>query len=88
MQDFTTNQTVYATYTVQLAKQDGQVSAKWYTNNQIFYTQKSTMIKVKDLGANDNRNGLFEMRFVNPAECKVELWWNNQLAKTIYFVVR
>ena len=87
-QDFTTNQTVYVTYTVQLAKQDGQVSAKWYTNNQIFYTQKSTMIKVKDLGANDNRNGLFEMRFVNPAECKVELWWNNQLAKTIYFVIR
>ena len=52
VQDFTTTQTVYVTYTVQLAKQDGQVSAKWYTNNQIFYTQKSDMIKVKDLGAN------------------------------------
>jgi hypothetical protein len=88
VQDFTTSQTVYVTYTVQLAKQDGQVSAKWYTNNQIFYTQKSAMLKVKDLKANDNHNGLFEMRFVNPAECRVELWWNNQLAKTIYFVVR
>jgi hypothetical protein len=88
VQDFTTNQTVYVTYTVQLTKQDGQVSAKWYTNNQIYYTQQSAVIKVKDLKANENRNGLFDMRFVNPAECKVELWWNNQLATTLYFVVR
>jgi hypothetical protein len=88
VQDFTVNQTVYVTYTVQSIKQDGRVSAKWYTNNQIYYTQQSAVIKAKDLQANENRNGLFEMRFVNPAECKVELWWNNQLATTMYFVVR
>lgn len=88
VQDFTVNQTVYVTYTVQLTKQDGQVSARWYTNNQIYYTQTGPLIKVKDLQANENRNGIFDMRFTNPAECKVELWWNNQLATTLYFVVR
>ncbi|GCE23670.1 hypothetical protein [Dictyobacter kobayashii] len=88
IQIFRINQPVYLTYTVQPAKDDGRVLVKWYTNNHFFYQQQSAMVIIKQLKANETRNGLFEMRFVHPAECKAELWWNNKLAKTLYFVVR
>ncbi|GCF09943.1 hypothetical protein [Dictyobacter arantiisoli] len=87
-QDFTTNQSVYLTYTAEPTKQDGRVIVKWYTNKQFFLQQSGPLIQVKHLKSNENRNGLFEMRFPRPAECRAELWWNNQLAKTLYFVVR
>lgn len=84
---FTTRQTIYLTFSVQTPKQDGRVVAKWYTNNKYFLTQTSSMLKVKDIPSNAVKNGFFTMRYILPAEGKVELYWNNQWAQTLHFVV-
>lgn len=84
---FTTRQIIYLTFSVQTPKQDGRVVAKWYTNNKYFLTQTSNTLKVKDIPSNTVKNGFFTMRYIMPAEGKVELYWNNQWAQTLYFVV-
>ncbi len=84
---FTTRQTIYLTFSVQTPRQDGRVVAMWYTNNKYFLTQTSTMLKVKDIPSNTVKNGFFTMRYIMPAEGKVELYWNDQWAQTLHFVV-
>ncbi|GAC1631417.1 MAG: hypothetical protein NVS4B9_23680 [Ktedonobacteraceae bacterium] len=84
---FTTQQIVYLTFSVQTPKEDGRVVAKWYTNNKYFLTQTSNLLKVKDVAPGSVKNGFFSMHYVLPTEGKVELYWNNQWAQTLYFVV-
>jgi hypothetical protein len=80
---FQLNQSVYVTYTVKPTGK-GIVTIKWYTN-KIMYAPSE--IKV-DPEAGNVANGYAEMRFIQPAEGYVELYWNNQLAQRLYFAVR
>ncbi len=80
----TTNQfkvgdTIYLTYSVH-PKSPGTVTAKWYTNNNFY--QQSDPITIKDAAS-----GYIQMQFLQSLEGKVELYWNDQLAITLFFVV-
>lgn len=79
---FQVNQIIYLTYSVH-PNSRGVVSVKWYTNN-IFY-QSSPPIPFQDMKA---KNGYAEMQYAQPAEGIVELYWNNQLAVRLFFVVQ
>ncbi len=81
---FTVNQTFYVTFTVLHPSKNGTVMAKWYTNNQFYkQTPDTTVIKAKE-----TQNGSIEVVYGVPTEGAVELYWNNQLAQRLYFVVR
>ena len=77
---FKPGQVVYVTYTVH-PKGKGKVTVKWYTNNLLFHSYSSGIIT-------DITNGSTQEPFPSPMEGKVELYWNNQLAIRLYFVVR
>jgi hypothetical protein len=76
---FKVGDTIFLTYSVH-PKSPGIVTANWYTNNNFY--QKSTSTSIKDASS-----GYFPMQYLQPAEGKVELYWNDQLAVTLYFVV-
>jgi hypothetical protein len=76
---FKVGDTIFLTYSVH-PKSAGIVTANWYTNNNFY--QKSTSTSIKDASS-----GYFPMQYLQPAEGRVELYWNNQLAITLYFVV-
>ena len=79
---FQVNQAIYLTYSVQRPKSPGVVSIKWYTNG-VFY-QSPPPIQVNKVAI----NGYEVQKYVQPEEGSVELYWNNQLAIRLYFVVR
>ncbi|GCE14337.1 zinc ribbon domain-containing protein [Tengunoibacter tsumagoiensis] len=79
---FTTNTPFYLSYSVQAPDKDGIVYSKWYTNNQFFITQQQAV------KANANNELSNTMLYKQPAEGMVEIYWNDQLAKRLYFVVR
>ncbi len=81
---FTVDQTFYVTFTVLHPNKNGTVLAKWYTNNQFY---KQTLDKTV-INANETQNGSIEVLYAVPTEGAVELYWNNQLAQRLYFVVR
>jgi hypothetical protein len=76
---FKAGDTIYLTYSVH-PKSPGIVTAKWYTNDNYYQQLNSTTIK-------EASSGYFPMQYLQPAQGKVELYWNNQLAVTLYFVV-
>jgi hypothetical protein len=76
---FKVGDTIFLTYSVH-PKSPGIVTARWYTNNNFYQMSTSTNIK-------DASSGYFPMQFLQPAEGKVELYWNGQLAVTLFFVV-
>ncbi len=76
---FKVGDTIFLTYSVH-PKSPGIVIARWYTNNNYFQISTSTPIK-------DASSGYFPMQYLQPAEGKVELYWNGQLAITLFFVV-
>jgi hypothetical protein len=76
---FKVGDTIYLTYSVH-PKSPGTVTAKWYTNNNFY--QQSTPISIKDAAS-----GFIPMQYLQSEEGKVELYWNSQLAVTLYFVV-
>ncbi len=76
---FKVDDTIFLTYSVH-PKSPGIVTARWYTNNNYYQISTSTPIK-------DASSGYFPMQFLQPAEGKVELYWNGQLAVTLFFVV-
>jgi hypothetical protein len=81
---FTVNQTFYVTYTVQPpAGQQGQVSAKWYMNGRLYQVVTSDVIN-----GDKTSHGIFQMQYLVPAEGRVEVYWNDQLALRFYFVVQ
>jgi hypothetical protein len=76
---FKVGDTIFLTYSVH-PKSPGTVTAKWYTNNNYYRISTSPLIK-------DASSGYFPMQYLQPAEGKVELYWNGQLAITLFFVV-
>ncbi len=79
---FQTNQNIYLTYSVQKPKTPGVVTIKWYTNGSFY--QSSKPIPVTTLAI----DGLAVQQYSKPAEGMVELYWNDELAIRLYFVVR
>src|SRR6266536_1880702 len=76
---FKVDDTIFLTYSVH-PKSPGIVTARWYPNNNYYQISTSTPIK-------DASSGYFPMQYLQPAEGKVELYWNGQLAVTLFFVV-
>ena len=81
---FKPNEPFYLTYSVH-PLQTGNVIIKWYMSNMQLPYHTTT---APPLAANHPATGLAEMVYAAQAEGKVELYWNNQLAQTLYFVVR
>ena len=81
--DFVVGDTIYVIYSVQPQKAQGVVVTKWYTDNHLYSTTTSRVVK-----AGLSITGNSQMKYAEPSEGKVELYWNNQLAQTLYFVVR
>ena len=80
---FTVNQKVYLTYSVHSNK-PGNITVKWYTNGNIYFT--STQEATPPKGSN-GFNGNTDEIFAVPLEGMVEIYWNDQLAAQLYFVV-
>ena len=80
---FTVNQKVYLTYSVH-SKTPGSITVKWYTNGNIYFIARQTAVPQK---GNSSINGNTDEVFAMPLEGKVEIYWNNQLAAQLYFVV-
>jgi hypothetical protein len=76
---FKVGDTIFLTYSVH-PKSPGIVTAKWFTNNNYYQMSTSTLIK-------DASSGYFPMQYIQPAEGRVELYWNSQRAVTLFFVV-
>lgn len=79
---FQVDQTIYLTYSVQKPKTPGTVYIKWYTDGA-FYQAPAPI----PLGQ-DSISGYATQKYVQPEEGMVELYWNDQLAIRLYFVVR
>jgi hypothetical protein len=82
---FKVGQVFYIIYSVQNPKTSGTVTIKWYTNNNFYKDETSSTLAA-------NPNGIYygksPMQYAEAAEGMVELYWNNQLAQRLYFVVR
>jgi len=76
---FKVGDTIFLTYSVH-AKSPGIVTARWFTNNNFYQISTSTPIK-------EASSGYFPMQYLQPAEGKVELFWNGQFAVALLFVV-
>ncbi len=82
---FTVNQTIYLGFTVQSPPADGTVTIKWYLNNRLVATPEKVSVVTAD-GPSQSR--ISSMIFSTRGQGAVELYWNNQLAQKLYFVVR
>ncbi|WP_069803331.1 hypothetical protein [Thermogemmatispora onikobensis] len=87
-QAFKPGQTIYLTYSVH-AKKAGTVTVKWYTNGLLY----QVLSKATPDPKGGSWTGVSMMRFTQPLEGMVELYWNDagkqpQLAIRLYFVVR
>ncbi len=81
---FSPGQPFYLAFSVISPTNDGRVYTKWYTNNQYFTTvQSKALIK-----AHSNESGSVSITYPQAAEGSVEIYWNDQLAQRLYFVVR
>lgn len=78
---FRPNQTIILTYSIQNLKTPGTVIVKWYTNGQLYQASESKLITQAG-------TGVARQQYAQAAEGKVEIYWNNQLAVGLYFVVR
>ncbi len=80
---FMVNQKVYLTYSVHSNK-PGTITVIWYTNNNPYFTSKQQAIPPK--GSN-GFNGNTDEIFAVSTQGAVEIYWNDQLAARLYFVV-
>jgi hypothetical protein len=76
---FKVGDTIFLTYSVH-PKSPGTVTAMWYTNDNPYQLSNPIIIK-------DAVSGYIQMQYLQPLEGKVELYWNDQLAITLLFVV-
>jgi hypothetical protein len=76
---FKAGDTIYLTYSVH-PKAPGTVTVKWYTNNNLY--EESKPIPVADAVS-----GYVPIQYSQAAEGTVELYWNDQLAMRLFFVV-
>ncbi len=81
---FKPNELFFLTYSVH-PTQTGTVTIKWYMSNM---EMPYSTVQGQPLPANQPQTGEVQMVYAAQAEGKVELYWNNQLAQTLYFVVR
>lgn len=79
---FKPNQTIYVTYSVHPLKAPGIVTVKWYTNGAFYQANKPSQLISSPMA------GRTQAAYAQPAEGKVELYWNDQLAVSLFFVVR
>jgi hypothetical protein len=79
---FKSDQIFYLIYSVHPPAQ-GTVTIKWYTDNMLYYSSPKVTIP-----SGHDVTGKASMQYAKAAEGKVELYWNDQLALTLYFVVR
>jgi len=77
---FTVGQQIFVSCSLNITK-PGQVAAKWYTGN-LFWRAPAP------LTATPQHSAIFSIVYDAPTEGKVELYWNNQLAMTLLFVVQ
>ncbi len=77
---FKVNQAIYLTYSVH-PRSPGTVTLKWYTNSTFFNSFDKPVTKAQE------STGYAEIQFAQPLEGKVEIYWNNELAVTLLFVV-
>jgi hypothetical protein len=82
-QSFTTNQTIYLTFTVP-NPQNGTITTKWYMNNEFYQAGPPISTQQSDQA----RNGRVQETYAVPSEGFVEIYWNGQLAQRLFFVVR
>lgn len=80
---FHIGQLIHVLYSVQKPKAAGVVKTVWYTNNYPYGTVIS-----KPIPAGATETGDSQVKYTEPCEGKVELYWNDQLAWTLFFVVR
>lgn len=79
---FQVNQTIYLTYSVQHPKKAGVMIIKWYTDGSFYQSSPPVPVTTNAI------TGYTTQKYTQPAEGKVELYWNDQLAIRLYFVVR
>jgi hypothetical protein len=79
---FTVNQKIYLTYSVH-SNTAGYVTVKWFTGGNIYFTSKKMAVPQAKNGVNGNADEVF----ATPVEGMVEIFWNDQLAAQLYFVV-
>jgi hypothetical protein len=78
---FKPNQPIYLTYSVHPPKKPGVLIIKWYTNGAFYQASPPQRVS-------SGIYGRTQVAYAVPAEGKVELYWNDQLAIRLYFVVR
>lgn len=59
----------------------GTVTVKWFTNKSLYYTQTQNLTAKQSVVLD------FYTSFGTPAEGRADIYWNNDLAETILFVV-
>lgn len=75
---FKVDDTIYLT--CNFAASQGTVTVKWYAGNNLYHTaQKTTDAKATGV--------VFHIVYALAAEGKAEIYWNNQLQITLFFVV-
>jgi hypothetical protein len=82
---FTAGDTIYLVCGAQTAneKAPGLITIKWYTDNHWYRTDKSQdLIQPKQ-----SVEVIFPVVYRLPSEGKAEIYWNDQLAATVLFVV-
>lgn len=79
---FTVGQPIYLVCGANVSKQAGVITIKWYANNNFYKLSTSDPIK-----ANQSVAAIFSTIYGLPTEGKAEVYWNNQLAATVLFVV-
>ncbi|HEX6481359.1 MAG TPA: hypothetical protein VF043_21175 [Ktedonobacteraceae bacterium] len=79
---FKVNQVIYLTYSVH-PPTPGSVMFKWYTNSAFYLASKPVAVP----GTKGQYTGYVKIQFSQPIEGKVEIYWNDQVAVTLFFVV-
>lgn len=78
---FTIGELIYLTCNIN-SNQPGTITVRWYSNNN-FYRQEARDVKDPKV-----QNGaFFQTVYAQATEGKVEIYWNNQLQRTLLFVV-
>lgn len=80
---FTVNQKIYLTYSVH-SNTAGYVTVKWFTGGNIYFVLNRDISQPQ---AKNGVNGNADEVFATPVEGMVEIYWNDQLAAQLYFVV-
>ncbi len=80
---FTVNQKIYLTYSLH-SNTAGSVTVKWFTGGNVYFILQRAISQPQ---AKNGVNGNAGEVFATPVEGMVEIYWNDQLAAQLYFVV-